>query len=504
MCGFVGFVGNSNVSSVILDALQAIQHRGQDSAGIGIVCDSGFFLHKDLGYVVAALEPVTYNGAGAAVGHVRYPTIGGGIREDAQPFFSRQPGTMMAHNGNLINVKELRDLLNKHSVSLSSNCDVEPILYIFCLEMMKIRQEGHTIYDAVIALKETYKHIKGAFSVSAVMMLDGKPTLLCARDPYGIRPAVWGEKNGEYICASESVCLDAVDFELKGDIAPGEVMFFRLGETPQQHVVEKRGKAPCVFENIYFARPDSVYNERSIYMSRMDLGRVLGEELIAKKIDVDVVVPVPDTSIPAALEISRVIGKPFSEGLTKNRYSNRTFIMPTQSSRENALRLKLNPIKAQTKDKKVLLVDDSIVRGTTLKRMVRLLREKGQPKEIHVAIHCPPVLNPCFYGIDMSVQEDLIAHRKSAKLGFGDKKILSIDEQRRLEESVAEHIGADSVTYLSTEGLNKVFGNERCAACFDGNYKVEVDKQYVDQIRNDRMGVSCSFQAVGISPHKET
>ncbi len=328
------------------------------------------------------------------------------------------------------------------------------------------------------------------------MILDGKPTLICARDPYGIRPAVWGEKNGEFMCASESVCLDAVDFELKGEIASGEAVFFRVGEAPQTHLIEKRGKTPCVFENIYFARPDSVYNERSIYMTRMELGRTLGEELIAKKVDVDVIVPVPDTSVPAALEISRVMGKPFSEGLIKNRYSARTFIMPTQSSRENALRLKLNPIKAQTKDKKVLLVDDSIVRGTTLKRMVRLLRDKGKASEIHVAIHCPPVLNPCFYGIDMSVQEDLIAHRKSVKIGLAGKKVLNLEEQRQLEKSVAEHLGADSVTYLSMEGTNKVFGNERCAACFDGNYMVEVDKQAIDEIRNDRMSISCSFNSI--------
>ncbi len=496
MCGFVGFVGNSNLSSAVIDALQAIQHRGQDSAGIGIVSENGFFLHKDLGYAAQALEKVNYKGPGAAVGHVRYPTIGGGIREDAQPFFSRQPGVMMVHNGNLINFKELKIKLKKHSVNLSSNCDLEPILYLFCLEMMKIREEGHTVFDAVIALKETYKYIKGAYSISTAMILDGKPTLICARDPYGIRPAVWGEKNGEFMCASESVCLDAVDFELKGEIASGEAVFFRVGEAPQTHLIEKRGKAPCVFENIYFARPDSVYNERSIYMTRMELGRTLGEELIAKKVDVDVIVPVPDTSVPAALEISRVMGKPFSEGLIKNRYSARTFIMPTQSSRENALRLKLNPIKAQTKDKKVLLVDDSIVRGTTLKRMVRLLRDKGKASEIHVAIHCPPVLNPCFYGIDMSVQEDLIAHRKSVKIGLAGKKVLGLEEQRQLEKSVAEHLGADSVTYLSMEGTNKVFGNERCAACFDGNYMVEVDKQAIDEIRNDRMSISCSFNSI--------
>ncbi len=493
MCGFVGFIGKSEISNSVKQALQAIQHRGQDSAGIGVVTEKGFSHHKALGYATVALEEFNYNGPGIAIGHVRYPTIGGGRREDAQPFFSRQPGVIMAHNGNVINFTELKNNLKKHSINLSSNCDVEPLLYTFCEHMMNIRKDAHTIQDAVEALKRTYKDVKGAFSIVVAMTLDGKPTLFCAKDAYGIRPAVWGRSNdGAYMCASESVCIDAIDAELVGDIKPGEVIFFREGEEPQSYMVEKKGFAPCVFENIYFARPDSISNGRSVYDTRIELGKALGKEILTKNIDIDVVTPVPDTSIPAALAIAETIKKPFREGLTKNRYSARTFIMPDQTTREQALRLKLNPIRSQLEGKKVLLVDDSIVRGTTLRRIVKLLREKGKVKEIHLAIHCPPVLNPCFYGIDISVQEDLVAYRKRLKLGFDNSSTLTLEQQRALEEKVAEHLGANSLTYLSIEGLNKIFKDERCAACFDGKYPLEISDNYANDIRKDRLKRSCS------------
>ncbi|MFH1223094.1 MAG: amidophosphoribosyltransferase, partial [Pseudomonadota bacterium] len=465
-------------------------HRGQDSAGLGIISNGAFTLHRELGLVDTALKDVNHSGAGVAIGHVRYPTIGGGRKEDAQPFFSRQPGIIMAHNGNVINYNEVKELLKERSINLSSTCDVEPILYIFCEEMIKIKKRNHNYEDVVKALKETFKIVKGAYSITAGMILDGKPTLFCAREPFGIRPAVWGRKNGSFICASESACLDIIDAELMGDVGAGEVMFFRTGEEPKSFVIDKQGVAPCVFENVYFARPDSISNGRSIYLSRIDLGRVLGREFLTKNINVDIVTPVPDTSIPAALSLSEVIGKPFREGLIKNRYAARTFIMPTQSSREDALRIKLNPIVSQIRDKKILLVDDSIVRGTTLKRMVALLKEKGKVKEVHVAIHCPPVLNPCYYGIDMSVKEDLIAHRKKVKLGMDNKFALNINEQRLLEAAIAEHLGADSVTYLSIDGLNEIFGKERCAACFDGQYPIKIEEKYSEEIRKDRLCIS--------------
>jgi amidophosphoribosyltransferase len=491
MCGFAGFVGDAEITSAIKLSLQAMQHRGQDSAGIGLLRENTFLTYKDLGYVAQALKSINYEGPGLAIGHVRYPTIGGGIREDTQPFFSRQPGMIMAHNGNIINYAELKAELKKQSINLSSKCDVEPVLYIICEQLMKIRENNHSIFDVVTALKEAYKVVKGSFSIVGGLYIDGKPTMFCARDPYGIRPAVWGEKNGNYLCASESVCIDVMDAELKGDVPAGEVMFFRQGEKPQTFVVEKRGKAPCVFENIYFARPDSISNGVSIYSTRIELGKVLGDEFLSKKISVDVVVPVPDTSVPAASAIAELIKKPFRDGLVKNRYSGRTFIMPTQSSREHELRLKLNPIKSQIEGKKILLVDDSIVRGTTLKRMVSLIREKGKPKEIHLAITSPAVVNPCFYGIDMSVQEDLIAYRKCKKMGLNPKIPITLQDQRKLELVIAENLGADSLTYLSIDGLNKIFGAERCAACFDGRYPIEIDSRYADEIRKDRIGVSC-------------
>ncbi len=496
MCGVAGFIGNSEITTSMKLSLQAMQHRGQDSAGIGLIQDNTFLIHKDLGYVAQALKAISHDGAGIAIGHVRYPTIGGGIREDAQPFFSRQPGMIMAHNGNIINYNELKVMLKKKSINLSSRCDIEPVLYILCEELMKLRESDHSIYDVVLALKETYKVVKGAFTIVGGMIIEGKPTMFFARDPYGIRPAVWGKKDGSYICASESVCVDVIDAEFKGDLAPGEVMFFRQDEDPQSFVIEKRGNNPCVFENIYFARPDSISNAHSIYSTRLELGRVLGEEFLSKNIDVDVVVPVPDTSVPASSAISELIGKPFRDGLVKNRYSARTFIMPTQTGRENELRLKLNPIKSQLDGKKILLVDDSIVRGTTLKRMVSLIKKKGNTKEVHLAITSPAVVNPCFYGIDMSVKEDLIAYKKCMDMGINPLKTITLEDQRRLEMEVAKKLGADSLTYLSIEGLKRVFGEARCSACFDGQYPIEIEASYADEIIKDRMVISCSSKNV--------
>ena len=495
MCGFAAFIGDTGLSSAIKLSLQAIQHRGQDSAGIGLLHNNSFIIHKDLGYVAQSLKDINYEGSGLGIGHVRYPTIGGGIREDAQPFFSRQPGMIMAHNGNIINYNELKSMLRKHSINLSSKCDIEPVLHILCEQLMKIRENNHNVQDVVTALKETYKLVKGSFSLVGGLYMEGKPTLFCARDPYGIRPAVWGEKDGNYICASESVCIDVIDAELKGDVPAGEVMFFRHGEKPQTFVIEKAGKAPCVFEDIYFARPDSISNGRSIYSTRLELGRVLGQEFLTKGIDIDVIVPVPDTSVPAASAMAELLKKPLREGLVKNRYSARTFIMPNQVSREYELKLKLNPIKSQIEDKKILLIDDSIVRGTTLKRMVSLIKMKGKAKEIHLAITSPAVVNPCFYGIDMSIKEELIAYKKCVKMGLNPRNKLSLDDQRKLEAKIAENLGADSLTHLSIEGLNKVFGMERCAACFDGQYVIGID-DYAEEIRKDRMGVSCNCNPV--------
>ncbi|MBN1115243.1 MAG: amidophosphoribosyltransferase [Oligoflexia bacterium] len=493
MCGIIGIIGKENISNSVKLGLQAVQHRGQDAAGIGVVNENCFFVHKDPGYVVQALEGVDVKGPGVAIGHVRYPTAGMGahIREDAQPFFCRQPGVVMVHNGNLTNCSELKKYLGDQSIYLSTGCDLEPLLYIFCDKLMKIRSTNHGIDDVVAALKETYKLIRGAFTIVAGLVIRGKPTMFCARDPYGIRPAVWGRTKDGYVCASESVSIDILDSEHKGDVGAGEVMFFREDEEPKSYLIDKKGIAPCVFESIYFARPDSIINNNSVYKTRLELGKKLGQEILSKNINVDIVSPVPDTSIPAALSIADTIGKPYAECFIKNRYSARTFIMPTQVCRENAVRLKLNPIVSQIEGKKLLLVDDSIVRGTTLKRVVSLLKTRGKAKEVHLAIHCPPVLNPCFYGIDMSIREDLVAYRETLKLGI-DTTSPCLDEQRRMEKQIAVCLGADSLTYLSIDGLNSVAGRDKCAACFDGKYPVQLSDTLIEEMRNGRKGISCA------------
>jgi len=484
MCGFVGVIGVPEVSAVIKTTLHALQHRGQDSAGIGVFDGSNFAIHKEMGFVAAALANFEYDAGGVGVGHVRYATRGGATREEAQPFFCRQPGVVFSHNGNLTNNQDMIDYLKERSVILSSDCDIEPMLYIFCDMLMKTRAKDHSAYDVVYALKETYKVVKGSFSISAILKIDGKPSLICFRDPYGLRPAVWGTLGAGYVCASESVALDMVNAELKGDVAPGEVMIFTEGKEPQSYIVEKRGTRPCIFESIYFARPDSVISGKTIYSIRIDFGKKLGEQFLNKKIDVDVVAPVPDTSIPASLAMAETIKKPYRECFIKNRYSGRTFILPTQTTRESVMRLKLNPIVSEVENKKILLLDDSIVRGTTLKRVVSLLRGKGA-KEIHLAIHCPPVINPCFYGIDMSLKEDLIAYKALKSLGLHTKHTLTFEDHAKLEDYIAKQLGADSLTYLTVKGLLEVYGQDRCSACFDGEYPIEVnDKNKIELISN--------------------
>ena len=488
MCGFISYISDKdNVSDVVSFSLQAIQHRGQDSSGIAIASNNGnFTLHKDKGYVDKVLSNFKNNSRGIAIGHVRYPTIGAGTIEDAQPFFCRQPGIIMAHNGNIVNYKELEEELKNRSIRLSSKCDIEPVLYLLADELMKIRKKNHQILDVVVALKEVYKIVKGSFSIVAGMYIDGKPTMLCARDSFGIRPAVWGKtKTGDYMCASESVCFDLADVELMGDVPAGEVMFFRANEEPQQYVIQKSGNSFCTFEAIYFARPDSVFNNEAVYAKRRRLGVEVAREFRSKKFDIDMIVTIPDTSIPAALAMAETLNKPYKEGFIKNRYSARTFIMPDHKTRERALRLKLNPIASELDGKKILLTDDSIVRGSTLKRVISLLRNKTNVKEIHLAIHCPPVVHPCFYGIDISVQEDLIAYRHAKKHNITGKK-MTLQEHKTLEVSIAKELVADSLTFLTRENMLDVFEPTACRACFTGEYPIEVNDSLRKTVIEDR------------------
>ena len=480
MCGFVGLVASTEVAPEIHIALQALQHRGQDCAGIATMRADGneFFAHRGLGQVPQAVPAdalATLEGP-VGLGHVRYPTIGRGLLRDAQPFFFRQPGVLMAHNGNVTNYRALRDSLRERSIHLLSQCDVEPVMCEFADALNLARRSAHTVDDAMQALREVRKRVQGSYSIVAALMLDGQPTLVVFRDPNGIRPAVLGRRgtgaDTSWVCASETVALDVLGFERVEEPSPGEVLFLRAGAAPIRRAIDQAVRAPCVFEHIYFARPDSMIDERGVYQSRLGLGRELADRVRAKGITADVVVPVPDTARPAAAALAETLGLPVREGFIKNRYSGRTFIMPDLLTRISALRLKLNPLRSEIEGRRVLLVDDSIVRGTTLKRVNALLREAGAA-EVHLAIHAPPVLHPCFYGIDMSTEEELFARRFSRDLDT-------------LEREAAAALEVESLTYLPVDAMNRVFSGPRCAACFDGNYPQAVDRDERASIVEDR------------------
>ena len=477
MCGFVGVISTSDVAGEIHIGLQAIQHRGQDSAGIATMVEDGsrFCARRGLGNVVHALQSEELKAlvGPVGIGHVRYPTIGHGTLDDTQPFFYRQPGVLMAHNGNVTNYEELQESLQERSIHLLSRCDVEPALCEFADHLMQRRAKDHTLEDATEAMREVQKRVRGSFSIVTALMLDGLPTLLVLRDPNGIRPAVIGKRaDGSWIAASESVVLDVLGFERSFEPDPGELVVLRTGEEPLRIPLTPECAAPCVFEFVYFARPDSVMNDRSVYEMRLGFGRALATRMQEKGIEADVVMPVPDTARPAATALAEELELPLREGLIKNRYSGRTFIMPDQVTRSAALKLKLNPLPSEIKGRRVILLDDSIVRGTTLHRVIALVRNAGA-SEVHLAIHSPPVRHPCFYGIDMSTKEELFARRFEGSL-------------LELEAAAAEDLGADSMTYLDVESMDKVFGESRCAACFDGKYPQVLSEEEQSGIVGDR------------------
>ena len=462
MCGFAGIVSSDrNVATDLHFALQALQHRGQDSAGIATMSAEGerFQFRRGLGTTANALSKDDLDALQGpiGIGHVRYPTVGKGVLEDAQPFFYRVPGVLMAHNGNVTNYDDLRESLLERSIHLMSRCDVEPAMCEFADALMRSRPAHHTLDDALAALRTVHERVSGAYSIVAALMIDDEPTLIVLRDPHGIRPTTIGRSaDGSWVAASESVALDVLAIEERFEPEPGEAVFLRAGKEPIRRSLIRRDPAPCVFELIYFARPDAVIEKESVYAVRLRLGAELAKRIRSKGIQPDVVVPVPDTARPAATMLGEVLELPVREGFIKNRYSGRTFIMPDALTRKNALRLKLNTIPAEMCGKHVLLVDDSIVRGTTLQRVVGLVRDAGAAS-VHLAIHSPPVRHPCFYGIDMSTEEELFARR------FGT----DLDE---LERDAAGVLGADSLTYLSVEGMDAAVGFARCGACFDGAY----------------------------------
>ena len=449
-CGVFGVFANEqiDVASVVYYGLYALQHRGQESCGIVVNDDGLFTSRKDLGLVseVFTTEKLSDLPQGTmAVGHVRYGTTGGTNRKNCQPIeVNHQKGRMaLAHNGNLSNAIELRNKLELSGAIFHTTSDTETIAYIVVRERLKSK----SIEDA---LSSAMNLLDGAYSL--VLMSPQK--LICARDPHGFRPLCYGRtQDGIYVVASESCALSAVGAELIRDVEPGEILVFsKNGVVSRREHCNKKKKKLCVFEYIYFARPDSVIDNVSVHGARVRAGRILAK---THPVKADVVVGVPDSGLDAALGFSQESGIPYGIGLIKNKYIGRTFISPGQNARVDQVKIKLSAVEECVKGKRVVLIDDSIVRGTTSGRIVKLLREAGA-KEIHMRISAPPFLHPCYYGTDIDSRDNLIACKHTV-------------------EEIAEIIGADSLGYLPVSQLSVLTGSKQyCSACFDGDYPTAI------------------------------
>lgn len=483
MCGIVGIVGTSNVNQQLYDALTVLQHRGQDAAGI-VTCDQGrLYLRKDNGMVrdVFRTRHMLRLTGPMGIGHVRYPTAGTSSSAEAQPFYVNSPyGITLAHNGNLTNANEIaNDLFHADLRHINTNSDSEVLLNVLAHELARIGRFNPTendLFDAVAAL---HKRLRGAYAVVAMITDIG---ILAFRDPNGIRPLIFGEReeNGrtEYIVASESVAITALGYKVVRDVKPGEAIFITpSGQLHARQCAEQPRYAPCIFEHVYFARPDSIIDGISVYKARMRMGEKLAATIRRDfaHLKIDVVIPIPDTSRTAALELAHQLGIKYREGFMKNRYIGRTFIMPGQNQRKKSVRQKLNPIELEFKGHNVLLVDDSIVRGTTCKEIIQMARDAGA-NQVFFASASPPVCHPNVYGIDMPAKSELIAHGHT-------------------QEEVCAMIGADAMIYQRLEDLiasahegNPTITHFDCSV-FDGKYVTgDIDDAYLERLqarRND-------------------
>ncbi len=449
-CGVFGVISphSVDVAGMAYYGLYALQHRGQESCGIVVNDDGVFSSYKDLGLVSEVFSADTLSRlpqGGMAVGHVRYGTTGATNRNNCQPIeVNHQKGKMaLAHNGNLSNAAQLRNTLELSGAIFHTTSDTETIAYIVTRERLRTP----SIEDALSAAMNT---LEGAYS----LVLMSAQKLICARDPYGFRPLCYGRTSeGIYAVASESCALSAIGAEFIRDLEPGEILVFSPeGVVSRREHCGKQKKKLCIFEYIYFARPDSVIDGVSVHSARIRAGRILAQEHPA---EADLVVGVPDSGLDAALGFSMESGIPYGIGLIKNKYIGRTFISPGQQARLDQVRIKLSAIEESVRGKSVVLVDDSIVRGTTSGRIVKLLREAGA-REIHMRISSPPFMHPCYYGTDIDSQEHLIACHHSVS-------------------ETAEIIGADSLGYLPVSELQSLIGGcGYCSACFDGNYPTAV------------------------------
>ncbi|MGC1509251.1 amidophosphoribosyltransferase [Ketobacter sp. MCCC 1A13808] len=483
MCGIVGIVGRSNVNQTLYDALTVLQHRGQDAAGI-VTCDEDkLYLRKDNGMVrdVFRSRHMRRLIGNMGIGHVRYPTAGSSSSAEAQPFYVNSPyGITLAHNGNLTNAAEIGEDLYKTDLRhINTNSDSEVLLNIFAHELQRMGKLMPNEEDIFSAVSAVHQRCRGAYAVVAMITGYG---IVGFRDPRGIRPVCFGERvteaGSEYMIASESVALQAMGFTLVRDIAPGEAIYINMdGQLFTRQCAENPIYRPCIFEHVYLARPDSIMDGISVYKSRLRMGEKLADKI--KRVwpdhDIDVVIPIPDTSRTSALQLAYNLGVKFREGFIKNRYIGRTFIMPGQNERRKSVRQKLNAIGLEFQGKNVLLVDDSIVRGTTCNQIIEMARDAGA-KNVYFASAAPPVCYPNVYGIDMPSASELIAHGRTV-------------------EEIQTLIGADWLVYQDLEDLVSASqeGNpditEFDCSVFSGEYVTgDIDSDYLmrlDQKRND-------------------
>jgi amidophosphoribosyltransferase len=481
MCGIIGIVAHSPVNQAIYDGLTVLQHRGQDAAGI-ITCDGGrLHLRKNNGLVrdVFHTRHMLQLFGNMGIGHVRYPTAGCESSAEAQPFYVNSPyGISLAHNGNLTNVNKLKqELFEEDLRQINTDSDSEVLLNVFAHELQqqgKLRMDVDDVFKAVAGV---HKRCRGAYAAVALVTGYG---VVAFRDPYGIRPLVYGKQETpegtNYMMASESVALDALGYELIRDVAPGEAVFVTLdGQLHTRQCADSPTVMPCIFEYVYLARPDSIIDDVSVYKARLRMGEKLADKIrrVWPDHDIDVVIPIPDTSRTSALQLANNLGLKYREGFIKNRYIGRTFIMPGQQQRKKSVRQKLNAIELEFNGKNVLLVDDSIVRGTTSSQIIDMARDAGANK-VYFASAAPPVRFPNVYGIDMPNSDELIAHG-------------------RTEEEVCKEIGADWLLFQDMQDLVEAVkkGSAKIAgfddSVFTGNYITgDIDENYLDVLQSAR------------------
>lgn len=481
MCGIIGMVAKSPVNQALYDGLTVLQHRGQDAAGILTSDEERLFLRKENGLVkdVFHTRHMRQLMGNMGIGHVRYPTAGCDSSAEAQPFYVNAPfGIAMGHNGNLTNVDELRAaVVAEDRRHLNTNSDSEVLLNVFAHELAAIAGARPTADDVFAAITNVHRRARGAYAVIGLIAGEG---VFAFRDPRGIRPVCYGkretEQGTEYMIASESVAIEAGEFELVRDLAPGEAIFIsREGEVTLRQCADDPQYASCIFEYVYLARPDSIIDDVSVYRARMRMGEMLAEKIQREWAhhDIDVVIPIPDTSRTAALEIAVNLNLKYREGFVKNRYIARTFIMPGQARRKRSVRQKLNAIDLEFRGKNVLLVDDSIVRGTTSSEIIRMAREAGARK-VFMASAAPAVRYPNVYGIDMPAANEFVAHGRDV-------------------EGIRDAIGADDLIYQDLEALKEAVRqgnptlNEFDCSCFTGDYVTnDIDTAYLDHLASSR------------------